>query len=123
MHCKPRRLSHFDARSVLLFTALALGGAAALHAQTANDKKPLAAFGPASAATQPASEAAAPPKFAIGPKASVDAALAKADANRDGKPSAPEAAALPAIGNHFPPLDTDRDGFLSREEFQKGTKS
>lgn len=48
------RPSSFDARSVLLFTVLSLGGTAALHAQTAADKKLPPGFGSAPAATQPA---------------------------------------------------------------------
>ena len=121
MHFTPRRLSHFDARSVLLFTVLSLGSAAALHAQTAADKKPKSAFGPASAATQPAGNAT-PQKYVMGPSAKVDAAFAKADANHDGKLSPQEAATLPAISNHFKQLDSNHDGFLSPEEFHQGAQ-
>ena len=121
MHFAQRRLSPFDARSVLLFTALALGGMAALHAQTAPASNHQPAFGPGPAATQPAANTATQ-KFVIGPSAQIDAAFAKADANHDGKLSPQEAGTLPAIGNHFKQLDSNHDGFLSREEFEKGAK-
>lgn len=119
MYSKPRRLSHFDARSVLLFTALALGGTAALHAQTAPARQPTPSFGPAPAIAQ-AAASKTPQKFIIGPAAQVDTAFAKADANHDGQLSAQEADTLPAIGNHFKQLDSNHDGFLSREELNQG---
>src|SRR5690606_8644955 len=46
MHFTQRRPSHFDARSVLLFTALVFGSAGALHAQTPANHKPQPGFGP-----------------------------------------------------------------------------
>ena len=121
MHFAQRRPSHFDARSVLLFTALAFGSAAALHAQTAANHKPQPGFGPAPASTQSASNAA-PQKSTVGPATKADAAFAKADTNQDGKLSATEAATLPAIGNHFAQIDRDHDGFLSPEEFHQGAQ-
>lgn len=113
-----RRTYAFDARSVLLFTALSLGGAAALQAQTAPAAAPKAqggpSFGPATSS----------PKFTTGPGTGSAAAAAfdRADANADGKLSPQEAARLPAIGNRFEQLDTDHDGSLSRTEFEKGAK-
>lgn len=122
MHSKTRRLSPFDARSVLLFTALALGGTAALRAQTTHNSPTAPSFGPAPAATQPATPTA-PQKYVIGPAAQADVAFDKADANHDGRLSAQEAGTLPAIGNQFQQLDADRDGALSRAEFHKGAKN
>ena len=121
MHFTQRRLSHFDARSVLLFTALALGSTAALHAQTTPASKSQPTFGPSPAVTQPAASTAQQ-KFVIGPGTQADAAFAKADANQDGKLSAKESGTLPAFGNHFEQLDSNHDGFLSREEFNQGAQ-
>lgn len=121
MQTTQRRTSHFDARSVLLFAALALGGAA-LQAQTAPGASAKPGFGPSAQATQ-----ATPPKYTTGPAAAApsaaSAAFDRADANHDGKLSPQEAATLPAIGNRFEQLDTDKDGFLSHAEFDKGAKS
>lgn len=114
-----RRTFAFEARSVLLFTALSLGGGAALQAQTAPGAAPKAqggsSFGPATAS----SSLITPP----GTAAATTAAFDRADANADGKLSPQEAATLPPIGNRFEQLDADRDGSLSRTEFDKGAKS
>ena len=124
-----RPLSSFDARSVMLFAALSVGGAL-VHAQpsstpaaSANQPaqvgpgpaKPAPSFGPAPAAAAPA---------APGPHAANAAnAVERADTNRDGQLSASEAARLPAIGNRFKQLDKDGSGGLSRAEFEAGAKS
>ncbi|ART56522.1 calcium-binding protein [Acidovorax carolinensis] len=113
-----RRTFAFDARSVLMFTALSLGGIAALQAQTAPAAAPKAqggpSYGPATSSPHPTTPTA------MG--ASSTAAFDRADANGDGKLSTDEAATLPAIGNRFEQLDTDRDGSLSRAEFEKGAR-
>lgn len=51
------------------------------------------------------------------------AAFDKADSNKDGQLSAQEAATLPAISQRFKELDTDKNGSLSRAEFDKGVQS
>ena len=121
-------LASFDKRSVLLFAALSLGSIAALHAQPqypagtppgANQAAPRAVIGPG-----PASSSSAQPGSA-GMNASGSASKAafdRADTDHDGRLSATEAAALPAIGNRFQELDTDRDGMLSNAEFEVGAK-
>jgi hypothetical protein len=55
---------------------------------------------------------------AAAPKAeSAEQAFKRADANSDGKLSKTEAARLPAIADRFEALDSDKDGFLSMNEF------
>lgn len=113
--------SAFDKRSVLLFAALSLGAVAALNAQKAT----------AGTAPSASTSTSHPAKAAFGPAApslsaeqdpASKAAFAKADANRDGQLSAQEAATLPAIGNRFQQLDTDKNGMLSPEEFHHGAR-
>ena len=121
MALKTSRLpfASFDKRSVLLFAALSLGAVAALHAQKAT-----AGTAP-SASTSHASKAAfgpAAPSLSAEQDPANKAAFAKADANRDGQLSAQEASALPAIGNRFQQLDTDKNGILSSKEFHQGSK-
>lgn len=123
-----RRLTAFDTRSVMLFAALAFGGASMLHAQQSPKTPPT--FGPGTGTTAPASPSnggASP--FTVGPGAAqgapggADAAFTRADTNGDGLLSAAEAAPLAAIGPRFRELDTDGDGMLSREEFLRGAGS
>jgi hypothetical protein len=122
MKALQRRSYKFDTRSVMLFAALSLGGAGALHAQ--NPASP-PQFGPADKAAPQAGA-----KFSVGPggtpapqAASTAAAFERADANKDGQLSVQEAAQLPAISQRFQQLDADRNGALSRAEFEKGANS
>jgi hypothetical protein len=59
----------------------------------------------------PASESTARARLAV------EAAFNRADVNGDGKLSRDEAGHLPAIALKFDDLDTNKDGFLSMEEF------
>lgn len=100
----------FNARSLMLMTALTLGTTGALQAQTST----------------PPAQSAQP--FSSGPHSSPQAGAAseafdRADTNKDGQLSAQEAARLPAIHQRFKELDTNGSGSLSREEFKKGTQS
>lgn len=103
----PRVIGAFEVRSMVLFASLALGGAAG--AQT----------GP-----QPASRSVAAPTAAapVGRQTPEQAAFERADSNRDGQLSADEAQALPEIASRMRELDTDHDGSLSFEEFQRGAR-
>ena len=106
----------FDTRSLLLFAVLTLGGGAALHAQ--QGPKGTASGTMSSDPAEPSSSASA----LQAPRAASQAAFDRADDNRDGQLSAQEAARLPAIGNRFQELDTDKNGSLSFEEFHEGAK-
>lgn len=44
--------------------------------------------------------------------------LKAADKDGDGKISRAEAVALPRIANHFDEIDTNKDGFITREELK-----
>lgn len=108
MKTQRRFIADFEARSVVLFSALTLGCAAAVQAQSP-------APPPARTATQMSAPASAAGQEAI-------AAFARADANKDGRLSPKEAELLPAVAQRFDMLDSNRDGFLSREEFDKALK-
>ena len=122
MKALQRRTYSFDTRSVMLFAALSLGGAGAMHAQ-AQTSSSSPQFGPANKTTSQAA-----PSYSTGPGSSTPAAAAssafdRADTNKDGQLSAKEAAKLPAISQRFNELDTDKSGTLSRAEFDKGVHS
>jgi hypothetical protein len=114
-----RTLHAFDLRSVMLLTALTLGGSPALYAQTS----------PAPSPPSHSTKARATPEARTGrgsgtaQSSAASAAFDRADANADGKLSPQEAQQLPAIGNRFEQLDSNRDGFLSRPEFEAGARS
>ena len=120
MKALQRRNYSFDTRSVMLFAALSLGGAGALQAQTPSTLSP-PQFGPASKGTAQSGSG-----FSVGPSSggvSTAAAFDKADSNKDGQLSAQETATLPAVSQRFKELDTDKNGSLSRAEFDKGVQS
>jgi hypothetical protein len=90
-------LTHFEACSVALFAACAIGAAGGSHAQTTNT--------------------AAGRGSRVG-----DTAFARADGNRDGRLSRDEARLFPVISERFDELDLDHDQFLSRAEFEEALK-
>lgn len=119
MKALQRRISSFDTRSVMLFAALSLGGAA-LQAQTTTSS-PQAAPG---SKTAPAKEV--PYTYGPGtgnPSKAATTAFNRADADKDGKLNEKEATQLPAISQRFKQLDTDGSGALSPTEFEKGLLS
>lgn len=97
-------IPNFELRSVVLMSALVLGGATAVHAQST--ATPMTGAPSASANAK-----------------ELDAAFAKADANKDGKLDKKEAQMMPAIADRFEQLDSNGDGFISREEFSKAAGS
>jgi hypothetical protein len=104
---KQRPLSSFDARSVMLFAAITVGGGFA-QAQpapsTARLNAPVNATSPASAKVNGASEKKHP-------------AFEAADADRDGKLTRDETKQLAALKRGFDRFDTDKDGTISYAEF------
>ncbi|MDQ3272439.1 MAG: EF-hand domain-containing protein [Pseudomonadota bacterium] len=113
MTSKSHFIPNFELRSITLLAALTVGTAMCAHAQTPD----AAGAKPATPPTQgaPAAKAA--------PAQNTETIFARADANKDGKLSKQEAARFPAIEQRFEEIDTNKDQFVSREEFEAALKS
>ncbi|HXE23076.1 MAG TPA: EF-hand domain-containing protein [Rhodoferax sp.] len=107
MKAKRRCLPNFEARSLMIIAAWAVGSAAAVHAQTPYSPPP---------------RQGAPMTTPSGAKEDAGAAFTRADTNHDGKLSREEAQAIPALAQHFDEIDANHDGFISREEYDKAMK-
>lgn len=103
---KRRHLPDFDARSVMLIAAWALGGSAAVQAQTPAPARPDA---PMSAPAVQGTAAADP----------VDPTFKRVDKDGDGKLTRTEAAADRTLSERFDAIDTDRDGAISQAEYER----
>ena len=95
-------IPNFEARSVLLVAAMALGSVSAAHAQPTVPARP------------------STPKTST---KDMDAAFLRADVNKDGKLDKKEAEMMPAIAERFEQLDSNVDSVISRDEFGKAAGS
>lgn len=125
----PSRVASASRRSWLYATAMMLtltaaGALLAMRAQAQTpepDAAPPVQAAPVPAAPAQAAPTQATPSPAAAPKyAAKDMALAfnYMDANKDGKVSREEAAGFRGVARHFDEADTNRDGFLSSQEFE-----
>lgn len=108
MLSRRRHLRNFDARSVALFTALALTTA-------------LSGAQSGAAPASPAGGAIPPNKWTL---AQIEDAFRKTDADGDGDGSISrqEASMWAGLARNFDRLDSNKDGRLSRAEFDEGLK-
>ena len=112
-------MPNFELRSVLLFSALAIGAALTTHAQAIPPFPP--GSSPASAQLAAAATAAdiiSPDKILA---RNVQAAFNRADTNADGKLSREEARHFPAVEARFDRIDGNHDNFIARDEFDQAT--
>lgn len=91
-----QQIAQFEKRSVLLFTALALGATGAAFAQST--------------------------AASAGGDAEIAAAFKQADKNADSSLSMEEAKSMPAVSEQFKEIDTDGDGKNSMAEFTTAMK-
>ncbi len=116
MTSKSHFIPNFELRSIALLAALTVGTALAAHAQT-----------PDTGGTRPSTPMANPsPQSTPGPMApakNAEAIFVRADVNKDGKLSRQETARFPAVEQRFDDIDTNKDQFVSREEFEAALKS
>lgn len=124
---------NFERKSALLFTALVLAGGATTAQAQSNSINNVwtASQGTATSSTpnptplhpQATNQAVQNP-FRPSPAAQVSStSFDRADMNRDGQLSTEEAAQLPTTEKWFKQLDSDQNGRLSREEFEKAPHS
>ncbi|GHC82100.1 hypothetical protein GCM10007320_25000 [Pseudorhodoferax aquiterrae] len=106
---KSRTLARFEEHSLALFAALVMGGSgAAVHAREHGSLVQAQLQQPAPRAARDEAHQRA------------NAAFDRADADADGRLSRQEAQRLPAVAERFDEIDSDRDRFLSRDEFHQG---
>ena len=113
---------NFELRSVLLFSALAVGMVIAAHAQSSRQPSPDADKGAVAAQVVrvDAVEVVAANRVL---NRVLDAAFNRADTNGDGRLSREEARIFPALSQRFDQIDTHHNDFMSREEFYKAAGS
>jgi hypothetical protein len=102
-------------------TAIALASSGLLWAQVAQRVTPTDATTSTASGQAPAaaSQATAPaPPLRLAAIDTSDGAFRKLDTDHDGRISALEANQNPRVAAAFPMADRDKDGYLSREEFE-----
>ncbi len=102
MRVQKHSIPNFEMRSVMLLALLTLGTATGVRAQT-----PSGAAIPANRATSQ----------------DLEAAFQRADVNQDGKLSRQEAERFPAVAQRFEQIDSNRDSFISLDEFSRAANS
>ena len=121
---RTRSLHRFDARSLVLFASLTMGGTHAIMAQSLHPSPALRQ--PAASVSTPSTQLAQAQPATPGAPATAnptpDQAFDRADANGDGKLTLREAERYPAVAEHFSQFDRDKNGSLSREEFAQSLK-
>lgn len=108
-------IPNFEIRSVLLFAVLTMG--AATQAQT-SPAAPAATQRGAPAQVMLSGTAGALPANK-GVSRGAEAAFMRADNDRDGKLSRQEIEHFPALAQRFEQIDSNRDSFISRGEFNQ----
>lgn len=116
-------IPNFEMRSLLLIATFAIsvtGGACAQTSARISLDDPVALSAAADRGERPTDgPVQATPVNARAGSRSADAAFNRADTNGDGRLNREEAEHFPALSQRFDVIDTNRDSFLSREEFNQ----
>jgi hypothetical protein len=115
-------IPYFELCSVILLAAFVMGAASAAHAQGATPSTSGVIDTTQSAPSQMRVAADAAPARKV-TSMDLDAAFNRADVDRDGQLSRTEAEHFPAVAQRFEQIDSNRDTFISREEFYKAVSN
>ena len=112
-------IPNFEIRSLLVIATFAMGAVAA-HAQSGAAPSSAKGQQPQVGMTAVTDTATARTVAQNGvSRSQLDAAFNRADRNGDGKLSRAEAEHFPVLVQRFDLIDSNRDSFLSRDEFEK----
>jgi hypothetical protein len=108
-------IANFELCSVILLATFVMAAATAAHAQGTTPSTPRSTNAAPSQMAPMAAADAVPPNRVT--RVDLDAAFNRADVNRDDKLSRTEAEHFPVVAQRFEQIDSNHDGFISRDEF------
>lgn len=117
-----RPIANFGLCSVIVIAAFTMGAASVARAQSTSSTHSANSANSAPSQMAPMAAADAIPANKV-TSMDLDAAFNRADVNRDGKLNRAESEHFPAVALRFEQIDSNRDSFISREEFNRAASN